>query len=138
MKKRDEKFKPTNVSETCRLRNGGCRCLDLGYLTIDMQKGWKLYDRKNVLRQQAKGKYNAGDHVADFMDAIRNDRRPNADIEIGHLSATLAHLSNIVGRTGRRELTFDPRTEQIIDAPQANALMQRTYRDGYWAVPKDA
>ncbi len=124
------------VQEDCE---DGCTFYgDEGYLTIDMQKGWKLYGRKNVLRKEAKGKYNAGDHVADFMDAIRNDRCPNADIEIGHLSATLAHLSNIVGRTGQRELTFDPQTEQIINAPKANALMQRTYREGHWAVPKGA
>lgn len=106
---------------------------DEGYLTIDMQKGWKLYGRENVLRKEAEGKYNVGDHVADFLDAVRTDRRPNADIEVGHLSATLAHLSNILGRTGRQHLTFDPQTEQIVDSPKANALTKRVYREGHWA-----
>ncbi|MCY2993627.1 MAG: Gfo/Idh/MocA family oxidoreductase [Planctomycetota bacterium] len=106
---------------------------DEGYLTIDMQKGWQLYGRKNALRQEAQGKYNTGDHAADFLDAIRSDRRPNADIEIGHLSATLAHLSNLLARTGRQQLTFDPKTEQIIDDTEANALTKRTYREGHWA-----
>ncbi len=119
------------VQEDCE---DGCTFYgDEGYLTIDMQKGWKLFGRKNVLRKEAKGKYNTGDHVADFIDAIRNDRRPNADIEIGHLSATLGHLGNILARTGRQQLSFDPKTEQIIDAPDANALVKRTYREGHWA-----
>ena len=106
---------------------------DEGYLTIDMQKGWKLFGRKNVLRKEGHGKYDTGDHVADFLAAIRSNRRPNADIEIGHLSATLAHLANILARTGRQQLTFDPQTEQIVDAPEANALRARTYRQGHWA-----
>ena len=122
------------VQEDCE---DGCTFYgDEGYLTIDMQKGWKLYGRKNVLRDEAQGKYNTGDHVADFLDAIRTDRRPNADIEIGHLSATLAHLGNILARTDRQQLTFDPKTEQIVDDPEANALIRRTYREGHWATPK--
>ena len=110
---------------------------DEGYLTIDMQKGWKLFGPKNVLLDEAQGKYNTGDHAADFLDAIRTDRRPNADIEIGHLSATLGHLSNIMARADRQQLTFDPNTEQIVDDSEANALVGRTYREGHWAVPKD-
>src|ERR1051325_10449753 len=45
-------------------------------------------------------------HIADFCDAIRNDRRPNADIAIGHLTASLCHLGNIATRLGR-SLEFD-------------------------------
>lgn len=123
------------VQEECE---DGCTFYgDEGYLTIDMQKGWKLFGRKNVLRKEAKGKYNTGDHAADFLDAIRAGRRPNADIEIGHLSATLAHLSNILARTGR-QIAFDPKTERIVGDPQADALVTRTYREGHWAALKPA
>lgn len=123
------------VQENCE---DGCTFYgDKGYLTIDMQKGWQMFGRKNVLQKEGKGKYSAGDHVADFLDAIANDRRPNADIEIGHLSATLGHLSNILSRADRQHLTFDPKTEQIVDDPEANALIKRTYREGYWAIPKN-
>ena len=38
-------------------------------------------------------------------------------------------MANILGRTGRRELTFDPETERFIDAPDANALLGRSYRE---------
>lgn len=109
---------------------------DEGYLTIDMQKGWKLFGHKNVLRKEGKGKYDTGDHAADFLGAIRTGKRPSADIEIGHLSATLAHLSNILARSGRQQLTFDSATERIVGDPQADALVTRAYREGHWAALK--
>jgi len=36
-----------------------------------------------------------------------------------------------VGRT----LTFDPKTEQILNDEQAAKLLAREYRPGHWAVP---
>ena len=80
---------------------------------------------------------NTAAHVADFIDAIRNDRRPNADVEIAHLTTSLCHLGNIAIQTGQT-LQFDPVKEQFIDSDEANGLLSRSYRDGHWAVPKDA
>ncbi len=75
-------------------------------------------------------------HAADFLDAIKTGRTPNADIEVGHLSSSLVHLGNLAMRTGR-SLQFDPRTEQIIGDKQANALLSRKYRKGgHWAIPR--
>jgi predicted dehydrogenase len=77
-----------------------------------------------------------GNHIVDFFDAIRTGRRPMADIEIGHLSATLGHLANIATRT-QRTLHFNPETEKIIGDDQATALLSREYREGgHWAVPE--
>jgi hypothetical protein len=77
-------------------------------------------------------------HHRSFLDCIKSgsDQRPNADIEIGHLSATLCHLGNIATRLGRN-LTFDPKSEQIQGDDEANRLVRRQYREGHWAVPKD-
>jgi hypothetical protein len=78
----------------------------------------------------------AGNHIQDFLDAIRTGRRPTADIEIGHLSATLGHLANIATRV-QRTLHFDPKTEQIASDDEATRLLSRKYRDGgHWAIPK--
>ena len=74
-------------------------------------------------------------HQADFLDAVKTPRRPNADIEIGHVSATLCHLGNICTRL-RRTLKFDLEKEQIIGGKEANAMVRRTYRKGHWAIPK--
>ena len=72
-------------------------------------------------------------HVADFFSAIRNERRPNADIELGHMTATLCHLGNIATRL-RKSLSFDTKTEQIANDPQANQLASRKYRE-HWGAP---
>jgi len=75
-------------------------------------------------------------HAADFLDAIKTGRRPNAEIEIGHLSTALVHLGNLAMRVGR-SLNFDPRTERIIGDAAANQLLGRRYRkEGHWAIPK--
>jgi len=75
-------------------------------------------------------------HARDFIDAIRNNRKPNADIEIGHLSASLCHLGNIATRV-RRTLEFDPQTEQIAGDNETNRMLSRNYRkEGHWAIPK--
>jgi hypothetical protein len=75
-----------------------------------------------------------GGHHADFVDAIKNGRRPNADIEEGFRSVALVHLGNLAVRLGR-SLKFDPQTEQMVGDQEANALLGRTYREGHWAVP---
>lgn len=76
-------------------------------------------------------------HHRNFFDCIRGDGKqlPNADIEINHRAATLCHLGNIATRLGR-VLHFDPKTEQILDDKEANALVRRDYRQGHWAAPK--
>ena len=78
-----------------------------------------------------------GDHVADFIGAIRNNRKPNADIEIAHHTTSLCHLGNIANRLGR-SLRFDPQQERFIDDQEANGLLKRKYRGGHWAVPTRA
>ena len=108
-----------------------------GCMILGKGSGWKLYGPKNALIREEQGKFSVAEHVADFLEAIRSGRRPNADIEIGHGAAVLAHLGNLVARTGRGTLQFDPEAEQILDAPEANALVKRTYREGHWAVPEN-
>ena len=66
------------------------------------------------------------DQAFEFIDAIRNDKKPNAEIEIGHLTASLCHLGNIATRLGR-SLEFDPLKEQFIDDERANRLVSRIF-----------
>ena len=72
-------------------------------------------------------------HVTDFIGAIRGNRRPNADIELGHMTATLCHLGNLATRL-QHSLDFDPNTEEITNSDEAAALVTREYRD-HWARP---
>jgi predicted dehydrogenase len=97
----------------------------------------KLFDQQGkprpVTLEAAPGE---GDrHQEDFVQAIRSGRRPHAEIGIGHVSATLAHLGNIATRLGR-SLRFDPATEQIIGDEEAARMTRRSYREGHWAIPR--
>ena len=77
-------------------------------------------------------------HYDDFLHAIRNERKPRADIQIAHDSVALIHLANVAVRLGR-SLHVDTSQERIIDDQEANRLLSRAYRkDGHWAIPKGA
>ena len=71
------------------------------------------------------------------MECIKSGKLPNADIEIGHYTASLCHLGNIASRLGRT-LRFDGKNEQFVGDDEANKLVTREYRKGHWAVPKGA
>jgi predicted dehydrogenase len=106
-----------------------------GMLILGKHSGWQLFGPKNELREKMSGGVENHPHHRDFLDCVKSGRRPNADIEIGHLSATLTHLGNISTRV-RRTLTFDPKAEQILHDPEAATLVRREYRKDHWAVPK--
>ena len=40
-------------------------------------------------------------HVRNFLDCVKSRKRPNADVEEGHLTATMCHLGNIATRLNR-------------------------------------
>jgi len=106
-----------------------------GMMTIG-GRGIQVFGPNNKLVSQEGLSSDGVAHQRDFLDAIKDrTRRPNADIEIGHLSASLCHLGNIVSRTGRA-VRFDPKTEQILNDEEAAALLGRKYRQDHWAVPK--
>jgi predicted dehydrogenase len=64
-------------------------------------------------------------HVRNFLDCVKSREKPNADVEIGHLSTRLCHMGNIAFRLGKN-LTFDGTREAFHDT-QANALLAREY-----------
>jgi hypothetical protein len=98
--------------------------------------GWRLYGEKNQLLAEKSGGADLVAHHNNFFDTIRGDQKQlNADVQAGHLAATIVHLSNIAARVGRT-LQFDPTAEKIRGDDEANALVRRTYRAGHWAVPQ--
>jgi predicted dehydrogenase len=107
-----------------------------GMLILGKHSGWQLFGPRNQPRDKMSGRPDDLAHHRNFLECIRNDRHPNADIEIGHLAATLCHLGNIATRVGRT-LRFDPQTELVEGDEEANRLVRRTYRPGHWAVPKE-
>ena len=51
-------------------------------------------------------------HVQNWFDCIRSRTRPNADVEIGHRTASICQILGITRQLGRR-LQWDPATEQL-------------------------
>jgi predicted dehydrogenase len=92
--------------------------------------GYVLHDPDG--REVARGSGPGGDksHFEDFFNAIRNGRKPHAEIEDAQRSTLLCHLGNLAYRTGRM-LHFDPSTRRPKKCPEADALWSREYRPGW-------
>jgi hypothetical protein len=73
------------------------------------------------------------DHRRNFLDCVRSRQQPAANAEVAHLSCALVHLGEIGYRVSR-VLNFDPVKEQILNDPEANALLTKPYRPP-WGVP---
>jgi len=67
-----------------------------------------------------------GEH-RDFLDCVKNGRATYAPAEIGHRTATIAHLGNIALRLGRK-LRWDPGREDFIGDASATAMLSRAIR----------
>ena len=62
-----------------------------------------------------------------FLENVRNHTKPFADVLSGHYATNPGHLMNIAWRVGRK-IHWDGQREQVIDDPEANALVTRRCR----------
>jgi len=96
----------------------------------DAGSGYKIFDSKGKQIDQGTGPGGDKVHFQNFLDCIRNGKRPNSEIEDGHKSTLLCHLGNIAYRTGHT-LNIDSQNGHIINDPEAQALWSREYRPGW-------
>ena len=109
-----------------------------GFVTIycehgtmtDAGSGYKIFDSKGKQIDEGTGPGGDKVHFQNFIDCIRNGKRPNSEIEDGHKSTLLCHLGNIAYRTGHT-LNIDPTNGHIIGDKEAEALWSREYRPGW-------
>ena len=106
-----------------------------GWITLYGEKGTLVFDKKgwhviDGVEASDKAQEIERPHLRNFLDRVKDGKRPNADIEEGHKSTRLCHLGNIAGRVGRA-LRFDAKTETIVGDAAANELLGRSYRKGY-------
>jgi predicted dehydrogenase len=99
-----------------------------GKATID--RGKFTSDPPELAREALQGAANKEGHVENWLDCIKTRRKPNADIEIGHRSATVCHLGNIARWTNRK-LRWDPVKETFPDDADANSYLDRKRRKPY-------
>jgi predicted dehydrogenase len=86
---------------------------------------------KDSKLENAGGK-NGFSHMANWIENIEKRGKCICHEEIGHHSATICHLTNIVYQL-RRELRWDPKAEQFIDDAEANKLVSQEMR-GDWKL----
>jgi hypothetical protein len=111
---------------------GGWIYCERGQIDIDRNRfnimpeelKWELLRGVDVLPSDE------SDHMRDFLDCVRTRRRPHADMEIGHRSATCAHLANIARWVGGR-LERDLVAERFRNGDKANGHLDRERRKGY-------
>ncbi len=73
------------------------------------------------------------DHFMDFITAVRDGHRPNADIEIAHKSTLLCHLGNMAYRVGGAIQT-DAANGRPVNNVEASKLWSREYAKGWEPV----
>jgi len=73
-------------------------------------------------------------HLQNWLDCIKTRSRPNADVEIGHRSASVCPFGNNVRELGRK-LHWDPQNERFVADDEANTLVARTPRKGFELPP---
>ena len=100
--------------------------------------GWQVFGRpklqEGVLKDQMKGKFPDPEHQENFVQCIRSRQRPNADVEEGHRSTLWCHYANISYRLGGQKLIIDPKTEHVVDNPEAMQLFRRPEYRKPWAI----
>jgi predicted dehydrogenase len=92
--------------------------------------GAEFRDLQLKVVDQVTGSRGDAEHLRDFLDAVRDGHRTNANINEGHKSALFCHLGNIAYRT-RQSVEVDPGTGRIVDNPEAEKMWSIEYRDGW-------
>jgi len=112
-----------------------------GTLHMGWKDGWKFYpadDKQPVLSHAPElhepDQQNIKELWTDFLDAIRNHRRPISDIEAIHYSTNVSLLGMLALKLGRT-VRWDGAQEAVIGDPEANRLLRREYR-APWIYPE--
>jgi hypothetical protein len=80
--------------------------------------------------KELRGQTGYPEHMANFLNAVRNRTPTRANPVTAHFSCALVHLAEAAFRT-RGRLDFDPQAERFVDCDTANALLTKEYRAPY-------
>ncbi|MBC8351808.1 MAG: Gfo/Idh/MocA family oxidoreductase [Planctomycetes bacterium] len=105
-----------------------------GWMLLSKRGILKVFDDRDHSKPITSERPRVTGHFQNFVDAVRGEDELRAEINVGHLSATLCHLGNIAARVGRG-FEFDPANERALGDADANSLLRREYREGHWGVP---
>lgn len=109
-----------------------------GYLEMDGYKHWRAFKHNEKEPFAGTEKTNGNTNlwhehnIMNFLTTIRTGNKNDLcnNILNGHYSSTLAHLANISYRLGRN-LNFIGEDEKFANAPDADLMLTREYREPY-------
>ncbi len=102
-----------------------------GWEVIPEPKGGKpTLDRVALVKGDGMGLPN---HMANFIDGIKNGAALHCPVEIAAGVARTCHLGNVAYKTGRR-LYWDAENSKFRDDPEANSYLAPEYRKP-WVLP---
>ncbi len=104
---------------------------------------YTVYDNNNKVIREVKdlqqtdtqdttgpGKILDAHHLVNFLESVKGNEKPNAEIEIGHKSVLLCQLGNIAQRTGS-VLNCSQENGRILNNKEAMKLWERSYESGW-------
>ncbi len=104
------------------------------------QDGWTFYPankNQSIIHQEPQlnkpDDQNIRELWQDFLQSIKQHKRPICDIEIGHRSTNMSLLGMLSAKAGR-SIIWEGDKEVILNDPSANALLRREYRKP-WEYP---
>ncbi len=135
---------PTHYRFTCRYANG-IEMIVANNTQVAQgakwygEKGWIHVSRgglsasdERILREEIGPDeirlYESRDHKQNFLDCVRSRKETICPVEVGHRSISVGLLGEIAMLTERR-IKWDPQREEIINDPEASALLGRSYRE---------
>ncbi len=101
--------------------------------TIEVSRSFLKATPKNLTKMELTDKdkrlYFSDNHYQDWINAIKNRKKPVSDVETGHRTASVCNATNIAYEL-QRSLKWDPLNERF-DDDYANMMVSRPYR-GKW------
>ncbi len=101
-----------------------------GYSAPDLSSPEFMRDYQKVLADYTARTGRPLDHVRDFLDGIKSRRTPVAGPEVMRRSMNICLAADICEQL-QRNLTFDLRTAEFVNDPEANRLRSRPMRPPY-------
>lgn len=93
--------------------------------------GWIVTTSGGKVVEKMYGRVPDAPHQRNFIECVKNRKKPNADVEVLHPSCSLVHIANIAYRLGNLKLRYNGARERFEDNDAANKLLKRTYRPKY-------
>ncbi len=104
---------------------------------INVDRGWIESKPPEILKTPLGEKdvrlYKSPGHQRDWLNCIRERKRPICDVEIGARSVTVCHLGNIA-YWERKKLRWDPKNWKLLGDDAPVKLLDRDRR-GPWQLP---